>query len=137
MTPRILPLVAGTAGAAWLAAAGLMYSPSGSTALPIACPFKRLTGLDCPGCGSTRSLGALAHLDLRAAFDHNVLVPFALVFVVASWAVWTWSTWADRPTPALVRGPGAIMTIGVVLVGFAVVRNLEVGAWLASGLSSS
>jgi Protein of unknown function (DUF2752) len=137
MTSRVTPLAVGAAGAVWMAAAGLMYRPSGSTALPIGCPFKRLTGLDCPGCGSTRSLGALMHLDLAAALDHNVLVPFALAFVVVSWAVWTRSTWIDRPTPALVRGPGAIMAIGAVLVGFAVVRNLDVGAWLASGLSSS
>lgn len=137
MTTRFAPLAAGAAGVVWMATARLTYSPDGVSSLPIGCPFKRLTGLDCPGCGSTRSLGALAHLDLGAALDHNVLVPIALVFVVVSWVLWTWSTWADRPTPALVRGPGAIMTIGLVLVGFAVVRNLDVGVWFASGLSSS
>lgn len=135
MTSRVVPIAAGAAGAAWIVAAGLMYRSSGSTALPIGCPFKQLTGLDCPGCGSTRALGALTRLDLGAALDHNLLVPFAFVFVVASWALWTWSTWTDRPTPVLVRGPGAIMTIGVVLIGFAVVRNLDVGVWMASGLS--
>jgi hypothetical protein len=34
-----------------------------------------------------------------------------------------------------VRRPTAIVTIGVAVVLFAVVRNLDAGAWLASGLS--
>jgi hypothetical protein len=135
VSSRVGPVAAGAAGSAWIAAAGLMYRPDGSTALPIACPFKRLTGLDCPGCGSTRALGALTRLDLRAAFDHNALVPIALVFVVVSWALWTWATWTDRPVPTLVKGPGAILSIGALLVGFAVFRNLDSGTWLASGIS--
>jgi hypothetical protein len=131
------------AGAGWIGVAGVLARSSGS--VPIGCPFKTLTGLDCPGCGSTRSLGALTRFDLGAALDHNVLVPFALVFVVASFVAWTRAVWR-RPDPAaadarfgatdLIRHPGLIAAVGVVFLAFAVVRNLELGSWLASGLAT-
>jgi hypothetical protein len=116
--------------------AGVLYRPDGVSAGGVGCPFKHLTGLDCPGCGSTRSLGALTRLDLGAALDHNVLVPFALVFVTVSWVLWTVATWRSRPTPALVRGPTAILAVGLVFIAFTVVRNLDSGEWLASGIAS-
>jgi len=134
---RLVPVAVGAAGSAWIAFAGIAYRPEGAAGLSVGCPVAHVTGLDCPGCGSTRSLGALIRLDPVAAFDHNALVPIALVFVVVSWGLWTWSRWSARPTPALVRGPVSIVAIAVVLVAFTVVRNLDGGAWLASGLSSA
>lgn len=133
-TQRWTSAGAGAIGAAWIATAAVVYRPDGRS-LPIGCPFQRLTGLDCPGCGSTRSLGALARLDPVAAFDHNVLVPFALILVVVSWVGWVRSAWTGEVTPSVVRGPTAILAIGGLVVAFAVVRNLEAAAWLASDLA--
>ena len=45
----------------------------GSSSLPALCPFKRATGLDCPGCGMTRSFVAVGHLDLRSAWQYHRL----------------------------------------------------------------
>jgi hypothetical protein len=129
-------VAAGAAGVAWITLAGVLYRPGGLVVRGVGCPFERLTGLDCPGCGSTRSLGALTHLDLGAALDHNVLVPVALAFVVVSWALWMVATWRSLPTPALVRGPTTIVAIGLVFIVFTVVRNLDAGEWLAAGLAS-
>ncbi len=42
------------------------------------CPFHRLTGFDCPGCGSTRGLHSLLHGDLLRAADYNLLLLPAL-----------------------------------------------------------
>ena len=42
----------------------------------IPCVFSALTGLECPGCGVSRMLVSLVHLDLAAAFSHN---PFLLI----------------------------------------------------------
>ena len=145
---RLATLLVGAAGAAWIGVtAVLARSESAAAAIPIGCPFKALTGLDCPGCGSTRSLGALTRFDLGAALDQNLLAPVALVFLVASFATWTAAVWrrdrpCDRtpggrfPTTDLVRRPAVIVAIGVVVALFAVVRNLDAGAWLASGLSA-
>ncbi|QDU28194.1 hypothetical protein ETAA8_32940 [Anatilimnocola aggregata] len=39
--------------------------------LPELCYFRRATGLDCPGCGLTRSFISLAHGQLLAAWHFN------------------------------------------------------------------
>ena len=144
---RVATVAVGVAGATWIGVTGLLArSESAAAAVPIGCPFKAVTGLDCPGCGSTRSLGALTRFDLGAALDHNLLVPAALVFLVASFVVWTAASWRrsepGRAAPGeafaatdLVRRPAVIVAIGVVVVTFSVVRNLDAGGWLGSGLS--
>ena len=46
----------------------------------IVCPFKRLTGVPCPACGTTRTLEALLHGDLTHAMTLN---PINLFFCLA------------------------------------------------------
>jgi len=38
------------------------------------CPFKMLTGLSCPGCGSQRALHQLLHLNILQAIRSNILL---------------------------------------------------------------
>lgn len=38
------------------------------------CPFYRLTGLKCPGCGSQRALHQLLHFNILSAFKYNALL---------------------------------------------------------------
>ncbi|WP_134765804.1 DUF2752 domain-containing protein [Nocardioides sp. 1609] len=75
------------AGSEWVAAGGLValgasfvLSPSGVDDGPVICPFRRVTGLPCPGCGLTRSWVDLAHGDLAGAWSMN---PFGIVLVAA------------------------------------------------------
>jgi hypothetical protein len=46
------------------------------------CVFHKLTGLQCPGCGTTRALHHLLHGDIAGAFRLN-----AMLFVVAPFGV--------------------------------------------------
>lgn len=39
----------------------------------IGCPFHKLTGLQCPGCGNSRAAMALLRLDFGASFAYNPL----------------------------------------------------------------
>ena len=41
------------------------------------CPFYRLTGYYCPGCGGTRAVRALFRGHLAASFFYHPLVPYA------------------------------------------------------------
>ena len=45
------------------------------------CPFKMLTGLSCPGCGSQRALHQLLHFHVLEALRYNALFVFALPLV--------------------------------------------------------
>lgn len=57
--------------------AGILYFVFTSvTKIGIPCPFRFVTGLQCPGCGISRMLIALAHLDFVSAFHYN---PFILL----------------------------------------------------------
>jgi hypothetical protein len=68
--------------------AGLYFIPHDflfNTA-PTLCIHKRLLGFDCPGCGMTRALYSLLHLDFRTALHFNfgvfVLLPLFITEII-------------------------------------------------------
>jgi hypothetical protein len=72
--------------AALLGCAVLMIYPPTRVSFYPACPIHQLYGIDCPGCGATRSLAALLHGHLHEALRFNalfvLLLPAALAFAV-------------------------------------------------------
>lgn len=58
-----------------------VYDPLGSKYMP-QCLFHRLTGWECPGCGSQRMLHALLHSDFAGAFHANPFALCALPFIL-------------------------------------------------------
>ena len=62
------------AGALWLGGEGSVYT----------CPFRRQTGMPCPGCGGTEAFGLGARGHWRAAAVANPLGAFA---ALAAWAL--------------------------------------------------
>lgn len=84
--------------ASWAAVAVLRPGDAG----PSPCPWRSLTGLDCPLCGATRAASSLAHGDLIAALDHNayfvlVLLPLAGL----AWLAWARRSWRGGPAPSV------------------------------------
>lgn len=65
-----------------------IFEPGKSGFFP-ACPFRALTGLNCPGCGSTRGLHALLHGDLVGAFQLNPFMVLALPFLLYALIAYT------------------------------------------------
>lgn len=53
--------------------------------IPTFCPFKRLTGLNCPGCGMTHAFIGISHLDFRSAIKFNLfsLPLFTIILIYA------------------------------------------------------
>lgn len=86
------------------------------------CPLYALTGLYCPGCGSTRCLYSLVHFDLPAALAMNPLLvlclPLLLLMLLHNAGV------RVPGTTALLRTLANPMLWLVVLLGYAVLRNL-------------
>ncbi|MCE9589196.1 MAG: DUF2752 domain-containing protein [Planctomycetes bacterium] len=74
-----------------LSAAGLtavvvtsyLYAPWSTTG-PVLCPLRALTGVDCPGCGLTRSFCAMAHGHLAQAASFHWLGPLFFACAVAA-----------------------------------------------------
>lgn len=81
-----------------------------------ACPFKVLTGLDCPGCGGLRMTHDLLHGDLGAAVVDNVFLLVGLP-VLLVWLVVRWRRGLKLMPVA------AIVTLVVATVAWTVIRN--------------
>ncbi len=95
------------------------------------CLFHDITGWYCPGCGITRALHALVHLDVWRAFTMNALVVLSLP-LLALMALQ--GTMQRRLLPAAVQRVvfDGRWWIGALLV-FGVLRNLPGFEWLAPG----
>lgn len=65
------------------------------------CTFRRLTGLECPGCGGTRALRALIGGEPWAALRYNpfiiVTLPILLTEYIRSWRIHFHPEKAARP----------------------------------------
>ncbi len=71
-----------TASAVVIATAVFFFDPATHRFFP-GCTFHKLTGLNCPGCGATRSLHALLHGDFLTALRDNALFIAAMLFITA------------------------------------------------------
>jgi len=112
-------LASGAAAAAWL----LAQDPHEPGHLFPRCPFRALTGLQCPGCGGTRVAYDLLHLDLAAAWRDN-----ALLLLVAPAALWVLGRWLvaslrGRSYRMALGARGAVAAVAVA-VTWTVVRNV-------------
>lgn len=96
------------------------------------CPWLMLTGTYCPGCGGLRAVNDLTHGDVRAAASSNVLFVGALPVLGFFYTRWLLDRW--NGVTRTVDGHRALLWSALFLavaVGFAVLRNLPMGTWLA------
>ncbi len=61
--------------------------------VPPLCIFSNLTGLDCLGCGLTRSFVYLGHGDLSAALDRHRMGPIFYILVLSQVPLRAWRLW--------------------------------------------
>jgi hypothetical protein len=80
------------------------------------CPFKMLTGWDCPACGGLRMTHDVLHGDLAAAVTDNLFVLLGLPLL----AVWLLVRWrrGKRLMPA-----SAVITLVIAATAWTIVRN--------------
>lgn len=91
----------------WLAAGGWLPS----------CPFRTLTGLPCPTCGTTHALMALSEGRWQEAWlmQPLVITSLFLVFVWTTLQVW-WPAGAARWRQRIFRRPAGWILGGALLV---------------------
>ena len=111
-------------------ALGALYfvvDPAASVLMP-KCPFRLLTGLDCPACGGQRALHSLLHGNFIRAILYN---PFALYsipyFLSVAYTTFSRDRVAQRLRP-IVQGRVAVMIYVVLFCLWWVVRNTPL--WL-------
>lgn len=87
------------------------------------CMFRALTGLTCPGCGSTRAMHQILHGHFVAAFMLNPLFLLAIPFLL--YALFRYSVVAMRgETPRRnTLPPSYIYALFVIVVSFWIFRN--------------
>ena len=100
------------------------FDPSEYVLMP-KCPFKMLTGLDCPGCGFQRAMHALLHGHVAEAIRFNVFlvvaVPYLLALLVANFLC---TEHRKAKLLAILESRTAIWTYVVLYVVWMVIRNV-------------
>ncbi|TPG32299.1 DUF2752 domain-containing protein [Mycolicibacterium hodleri] len=82
-----------------------------------ACPFRLLTGWNCPGCGGLRMTHDLLHGDITAAVVDNVFLLVGLPSLML-WLILRWR--GGRP----LMPKSAMAVVVVAVLTWTVVRNL-------------
>jgi len=100
----------------------LLFEP-GKSGFFLVCPFRKLTGLACPGCGSTRALHRLIHGDVVAAFHFNPLFVLALPLMLYVLARYTDAAIRGKPINPNRLNAKYIWALFVVIVSFWIFRN--------------
>lgn len=111
----------GAMGAAALLAGALGYvglvDPHSETSAFPACPFRLLTGWNCPACGGLRMTHDLLHGNLVQAVTDNVFLLIGIP-ILATWIL------VRRQRRQAVMPLPAIVTIVVATLAWTVLRNL-------------
>ena len=68
--------------------------------IALICPFKEVTGWDCPGCGGQRALHALLHGDFERAFRFNPFLIIGFPMIVLAFLTegfhTRWTSWLKK-----------------------------------------
>ncbi|MEB3218811.1 MAG: DUF2752 domain-containing protein [Nostocales cyanobacterium 94392] len=105
-------------------AASQLYPPS---------PFRAITGLYCPGCGSLRAIHQLLHGHFLAALDLNPLMVLATPYLIYSFISYTSPVILGQKIPQVYIKPAWIWWFLKIVLVYWVLRNIPVAPfnWLA------
>lgn len=104
-----------------------------TTGIGFPCPFRTVTGWECPLCGGTRLGSALVHGHVRQAFDYNPVIFIGLIVITILGALWIVEALGGprvrpprRIADRLVRVHPTVWTVIIVAfaVGYTIARNL-------------
>lgn len=111
------------------AAVLFFFNPGTHNFYPV-CLFHKLTGLNCPGCGSTRALYALLHGSFHVALRDNALLILSMtVFVI--WGARVMVKKLRGQTVAFEWSSKILWAFLILSVVFGVLRNLPTFSFLS------
>jgi hypothetical protein len=97
------------------------YDPAQIPIYPV-CPFHRITGLDCPGCGSLRAIHQLLHGNILAAIRFNALLVLSLP--IMAWFGFRILRHELKAAPAVIVRPIWLWIYFGAWIAFGVLRDL-------------
>lgn len=101
-----------------------LFDPTRSRIYP-PCIFHAVTGLYCPGCGSTRALHQLLHGNVVGALRFNPLIILALPLVIYGLVAE-----AAKVSGKLLPTPGLSWNVVrlaiIIIIGYGILRNIPV-----------
>jgi hypothetical protein len=95
---------------------GLVDPHKPDSTFPV-CPFRLLTGWNCPACGGLRMIHDVLHGDLAAAITDNIFLLVGIPMLAG------WILLRRRSEKSLLPIP-AVATVLIAMVAWTVVRNL-------------
>ncbi|WP_158798246.1 DUF2752 domain-containing protein [Pedobacter sp. L105] len=91
------------------------FLPGKAEVYLLPCPFKYLTGYDCPGCGFQRALLALFKGNFQESFHfYPPAVPILLTIVISLAANYWWGARSKRLINVLFLITGAVVMVSYV-----------------------
>lgn len=122
------------AAAALIASAALLYlyfTEEGSGA-GIPCPIYSFTGLYCPGCGISRALRSILHLDFYRALRYNAAFTISFPFIFAYISALILSYIANGEDKVSNKIPVVIPYVAAgIFILFGIMRNIPAFSFLA------
>lgn len=90
-----------------------------------ACPFLKVTGYQCPGCGSQRAIHQLLNGNIKQAFALNPLLVLAIPYILVGW-IFDYSRLTGRwlRIRNAFYGLYAIRLVLVAVIAFWIGRNI-------------
>lgn len=101
------------------------YNPNGNIYFP-KCPFRELTGLKCPGCGSQRAVHYLLNFDIFGAITENAILVLSLPYILTGFVFDS----VKQPNENTLKwrkrlfGQNAISIILTIIIIFWILRNI-------------
>ena len=99
--------------------------------LSINCPFHKITGLYCPGCGITRCILSILKLDFYQAFRYNPLVFIMLPFIILYFCYKLYIALFNKKDITKKIPKYFYYILLIITVIFGIMRNLDSFIWLA------
>ncbi len=108
------------------------YNPASSGVFP-PCPFHKLTGLYCPGCGSLRALHQIFHGQIAAAFGLNCLMVLSLPFIAYGLLAQSLRYFFNIKIPTVFIPARWIWALFILIIAYTIARNIPLSpfTWLA------
>ena len=128
VTMKKIALALGLAGGCVAALVLYFFDPVRVPIYPV-CQFHRLTGLDCPGCGSLRAMHALLHGQIDAALHFNLLLVLSMPLFAGLAGRYFWRQ--KKGLPGLAIPTSWLWIYLAAWVVFGVVRNMPIHAFAA------